>query len=116
MIRTLSISCLAIGFVLAAVQCLCVMPVQAEACHVQPAGSNCCCAGNDASVTDQPVQLPPALAAVSPRIQGADVHAALQSTGTHEILSSGRCDGCASSAVSAPVLPPLYVMNASFLI
>lgn len=116
MIRALSISCLAAGFVLAAVQCLCVMPVEAETCHVQPAESDCCCAGNDGSVTNEPAHLPPALAAASPRISGAYVHTVLQSTGSHEILSSRRRDGYASSAASVRALPPVYVMNASFLI
>ena len=116
MIRTLSISCLAVGFILAAVQCLCVMPVEAATCHVQPAESNCCCAGNDGSVTNEPAQLPPALAAASPRISGADVQAVLQSTGSHEVLSSRRLDGNASAAASVRALPPVYVMNASFLI
>jgi hypothetical protein len=115
-IRTLSISCLAVGFILAAVQCLCVMPVEAETCHVRPAESYCCCAGNDGSVTNEPAQLPPALAAASPRISGADVHTVLQSTGSNEILPSPRRDGYASSAASVRALPPVYVMNASFLI
>ena len=116
MIRTLCISSLAISFVLAAIQCLCVMPVQAEDCHAQAAGSNCCCAGNDTSVTDEPVQLPPAVAAASPRIPGADFHAVLQSTGSYGIPASFHRDGIASSPDFACALYPLYVLNASFLI
>ena len=116
MIRALSISCLAIGFVLSAIQCLCGMSVQAEVCHVQAAAADCCCTGTDGRVTDAPPDLPPALAAASPRFSGPDSHTAPQGARSLVVLSLRFRQGDASHSDSTHTLPPLYLMKSAFLI
>ncbi len=116
MIRALSITCLAVGFVLSAIQCLCGMSVQVDVCHVQTATTDCCCAEKDSRVTDVSPVLPPVMAATSPRVSGPDSQAATQLARSQEVLSSrlGREHG--SQSVPAHIFPALYLMKTSFLI
>lgn len=116
MIRALFTSGLTVGFALAAIQCLCGISVQAEACHVQPVEADCCCAGNDGSVTDSPQELPSALQSSTPRFPGPDSQAALQSV--HSSGASGSRLTRMAVFHSAPPrsLSSLYMMNATFLI
>lgn len=116
MIRALSMTCLAVGFALAAMQCLCGMSVQAEACHVQPVEADCCCAGNDGSVKDAPQELPSAIQSSTPRFPGPDFHTVPQSVRSVVAFDSGlTCAGVFHSALPHS-LSSLYLMNASFLI
>ncbi len=116
MIRALSISCLAIGFVLSAIHCLCGMSVQAEVCHVQPAVADCCCAENDGSVTDVPSELPPALPPAGPRFSGPAFPPLLPPVSSLKVPSPRLSLIGALHSASADSLPPLYLMKSAFLI
>ena len=116
MIRALSTTCLAVGFALAAIQCLCGMSVQAEACHVQPVEADCCCAGNGGSVKVAPQELPSAIQSSTPRFPGPDSHTAPQSVRSAEAFDSGLTRACVFHSAPPDALSSLYLMNASFLI
>lgn len=116
MIRALSTTCLAVGVALAAIQCLCGMSVQAEACHAQPVEADCCCAGNGGSVKDAPQELPSAIQSSTSRFPGPDSH-----PGPQSVRSAGAFGSCMTRAGVFHSDPPhpfssLYLMNASFLI
>ena len=116
MIRALSTTCLAVGFALAAIQCLCGMSVQAEACHVQPVEADCCCAGNGGSVKDAPQELPSAIQSSTPRFPGPDSHPGPQSVRSAGALGSGLTRTVGFHSAPPHSLSSLYLMNASFLI
>ncbi len=116
MIRAISISCLTLGFVLSAIQCLCGMSTPAEVCHVQPAEADCCCAATDDRVTDAPPELPPALAVSGTRFSGTDSSVAPQMVRVVEVLSSRRTLGVAFPSVFSHPAPPLYLMKSALLI
>ena len=115
MIRVFSTSSLAFGFLLAAVQCLCGMPVPADACHVQPVEADCCCAGNDGNVSKAPAELPPVLASSGPRIQGPESHAAWEPVRSPDVRASRLSPGNSLLPVAAQSQPSLYLMKTSFL-
>lgn len=116
MIRALSTTCVAIGFALAAIQCLCGMSVQAEACHVQPVEADCCCAGNGGSVKDAPQELPSAIQSSTPRFPGPDSHPGPQSVRSAGAFGSRMTRAGVFHSATPRFLPSLYLMNASFLI
>lgn len=115
-IRAVSNSFLAFGFILAVVQCLCGIPVQAEACHVPQVEADCCCAGNDGSVSDSPQELPSALQSSTPRFPGPESHAAPPSDRYPEHFGSGLTRIAVYHTAPPRSLSSLYLMNATFLI
>ena len=116
MIRALTTSSLAVGFALAAVQCLCGISVRAEACHVQPVEAACCCAESGGSVTDSPQELPSALQSSTPRFPGPESHAGLQSARPSGASGSRQTHVALFHSVAARPMSSLYLMNATFLI
>lgn len=116
MTRAFANSFVALGFVLAVVHCLCVIPVQAEACHAEPVVADCCCAGNDGSVSDTPAELPPAMAPSGQRYSHPDSHAAPPSDRSRLAFLSRLPRTVVFHSVAARHMSSLYLMNASFLI
>ncbi|MDE2889011.1 MAG: hypothetical protein OXR72_12435 [Gemmatimonadota bacterium] len=116
MIRALSTTCLAVGFALAAIQCLCGVSVQAEACHAQPVEADCCCAGNGGSVKDAPQELPSAIQSSTPRFPGPDSHIAPPSVRSPASFLSRLPRTVVYQSVASRQMSSLYLMNASFLI
>lgn len=116
MTRAFANSFLAVGFVIAVVHCLCGIPVQAEACHAEPIEADCCCAGNDGSVSNAPAELFPALAPSGQRFSQPDSHAAPPSVRSRLAFLSRLPLTAVYHSVCARHMPSLYLMNASFLI